>query len=85
MNSLSVADVNIYPNPSEGEITIDCSKLNVENAQIEVMDVTGKTMANYKLDSNLKVQINLDSYANGVYQVKIHTEDSTIIKQFIKK
>ena len=84
-NSLSVADVNIYPNPSEGEITIDCSNLNVENAQIEVMDITGKTMANYKLDSNLKVQINLDSYANGVYQVKINTEDLTIIKQFIKK
>ena len=77
--------VSIYPNPSEGQITVDLSKLSFNNASIEIIDITGKIIDSHILDANIKLQIDLGSYANGIYQVKISTNGSTIVKQFVKK
>ena len=77
--------VAIYPNPAEDQITIDLSKLNTKNAAIEIIDITGKTIDSYILDTNLEIQIDLGAYANGIYQVKVSNDGSTIMKQFVKK
>ena len=45
----------------------------------------GKTIDSYTLDTNMKIQINLGTYANGIYQVKVSNEGATIMKQFVKK
>ena len=85
LNEMTFDKVSIYPNPSEGQITVDLSKLSFNNASIEIIDITGKIIDSHILDANIKLQIDLGSYANGIYQVKISTNGSTIVKQFVKK
>ena len=85
LNEMISNQVAIYPNPAEDQITIDLSKLNTKNAAIEIIDITGKTIDSYILDTNLEIQIDLGAYANGIYQVKVSNDGSTIMKQFVKK
>jgi len=85
LNEIMNNQVAIYPNPAEDLITVDLSMLDTKNAAIEIIDITGKIIDTYTLDTNMKIQIDLGTYANGIYQVKVSNEDATIMKQFIKK
>lgn len=85
LNEIMNNQVAIYPNPAEDLITVDLSMLDTKNAAIEIIDITGKTIDSYTLDTNMKIQIDLGTYANGIYQVKVSNDGSTIMKQFVKK
>ena len=67
----------VYPNPTSGLITID---LNSTIDKIEVYDVLGK-LVNVKLHTN---QINLQSMVNGIYVLRIYSNDAVINKKIIK-
>jgi len=85
LNEIMNNQVAIYPNPAVDLITVDLSMLDTKNAAIEIIDITGKTIDSYTLDTNMKIQIDLGIYANGIYQVKVSNDGSTIMKQFVKK
>mgnify|MGYP000126433403 CR=1 FL=1 len=74
---LSINDIKIYPNPTSDYINIKSSdKIN----SVEVYDMLGKKI----LDSKHKT-INLKSIPNGVYLVKVITENSTHTKRILKQ
>ena len=49
------------------------------------MDITGKVIEAIDVDSNTVIQINLDSYAHGIYHIRIGTGANSIVKKFIKE
>ncbi len=73
--------ISIFPNPSATEFNIAS---NQEILDIEIFDLTGKLIAsktnihsmNYKTDSNLN---------NGIYLVKIVTENGSSIHKIVKE
>jgi len=69
--SLSENTVSIYPNPAKNIVSI----LTGENvSSIIVMDAEGKTIGNVPVDLYYK-QVDFSALPNGVYLLKILTED----------
>jgi polyhydroxybutyrate depolymerase len=66
--------VNIYPNPSEGIVSIEGSF-----SFATLFDINGKLLIETSKD-----KIDLSSYAKGVYFIRIISENKTIIKKLVK-
>ena len=69
-----VSEINIYPNPTSGIISIDGE--NIEN--IEIYNAKGQIILSGK-----KTIIDLSLYRKGMYFVKITTNNSLIVKKII--
>lgn len=66
----SLSGVKIYPNPSEGLVTIDFSQLGESNAQIQVTDARG-TLIESKMVHELSTTLDLRQQASGLYFVEV--------------
>ena len=73
-------EANIYPNPTSGNITIECAGMN----QVSVYSLTGVLVhqVNARSDSQ---NINLSSLASGTYLVKVIHNDGIMLKKLIKQ
>ncbi len=80
----SIKDLRLYPNPNDGSFTIE-GTLNSSYAQLEIVDVTGKQVYDEYLvtDNVLRHKVQLGTIPNGIYLLKIFTEDDVSIIRFI--
>jgi hypothetical protein len=65
-------DLMVLPNPGNGIFYVSGLSERKEN-QVLVMDVTGKTIANYKTEDAM-LQMNLEDHPAGIYYVKVNEE-----------
>ena len=75
ISNISANNINVYPNPTTGIITIT----NAENANINVYNQIGALVRTVE-NTNL---IDLSDLENGTYIVKITTATSTIVKNIV--
>ncbi|MBQ6156726.1 MAG: choice-of-anchor J domain-containing protein [Bacteroidales bacterium] len=68
----------IYPNPANNVLNIN-STSNIN--RVEVYNMMGQMVGMYEAN-DVNTQINTTSFANGVYMVKINTENGTSTKKF---
>jgi Secretion system C-terminal sorting domain len=77
--------INIYPNPTTGIITFETDKNDIES--IKVYDILGKLVHSTSI-SNInfqeKIEIDLSSLSNGIYQVRIGFKDGIVTKKISK-
>lgn len=74
--------LNFYPNPVEEKITFDLdSRLLSKIQKIEVRDLTGKLIGNFKVSK----EINLAHLNAGLYSMTISTEEGSVVRKFVKK
>ena len=85
-NGLSIG--NVYPNPTNGQTTVNYSLVNESAVSIKVVDVTGKVVYTSNQGSqvagNHKVSFDATSFTNGVYYVTINTNGTQVTKKLIK-
>lgn len=72
----SFDNVNVFPNPTTGKLTIDFKK-EMTNASIHISDAAGKTLFS---EQDIKVQagpktIDLSAYPQGIYFINIESGD----------
>jgi hypothetical protein len=76
--------VSIFPNPSNGETTLEISSNSPAAAKISIVNVLGQTVysqsANLNSGSN-NVQLNVSEFAPGVYNVMIDSKNGTVVKK----
>lgn len=80
-NSLS-----IYPNPSKGDkVNLLYESSTVGNVQIEVYDMSGKTLIQKQLPSNgyFKHELNLNNLAKGIYILKFTSGKYSTTKKLL--
>ena len=70
--------VSVYPNPAKNVLNINANS-NIN--RVEVYNMMGQLVGSYTAN-DVNTQINTTSYANGVYTVKISTENGTTTKKF---
>ena len=71
--------VEIYPNPSNGNININLGN-NTTVVSITVIDINGKTIATHSTSDN-NLSLNLSEVENGIYFVQINTANDVITKK----
>lgn len=75
---------SIYPNPTSGVLYINHSQ-NAKIEQIEIYDVNGRLVLKPEISNVSNIQINVAHLANGLYVLKIRTENQVQNFKFIKK
>ena len=80
---------NIYPNPAKDVAVIDYNTAFDGDVKVSVIDLNGKavysnTFANQAAGNN-KIELNVNNYTSGVYQVVIEANSSMITKKLVIK
>jgi hypothetical protein len=84
INEADISGINIYPNPTTGELRITDYELRIKN--IEIFDVFGKKLLTSFMSSiSHETTLNISHLHTGIYFVKI-TADSghSVIKKILK-
>ena len=78
-----VADVqfNIYPNPVQNKLFIEIAELSV--IEMTILDLSGKVIKT--ITNNNAQSIDVSNLNQGVYILKIHTENGVSTNRFIKQ
>jgi hypothetical protein len=76
--------VNIYPNPSTGIFYLDLASVNNRIVNVRVYSANGAlvTENNFVADTAVR-ELNLSNYAQGVYVVKVTSDNLTSTKRII--
>ena len=82
LTDLSVDDLVIYPNPTQSLVNFKYLK-NGSNYRVKIIDYLGKQL----MDKTINATDNLDlsSVSNGIYFIKISTDNQSKIIKLIKK
>ncbi len=85
VNDVKVQELNIYPNPTAKNITIDLP-LNEKFENLVITDVSGRVITtNYESMDSKKLVIGLKNQSSGIYFIKLltdkHIYTSSIMKQ----
>jgi len=76
--------LQIYPNPTTGKLSVVSVQLSVES--IEIFDVYGRNVASHHfIISSSNHLINISHLSAGVYFVKIRTEAGEVVRKVVKE
>ena len=78
--------VSIYPNPNNGEFTIEISGFSGGNVTIDVFDITGRKLFTKNVNGEenyLNTKIELPDYFEGPMLLKINNGIIEVIKPII--
>jgi hypothetical protein len=73
--------LNIFPNPATNNVTILFADLN--NAKLEVLDITGKVLMKQSLNLNSNT-VNIEKLPAGMYLFKVTSNEGTATSKVIK-
>jgi hypothetical protein len=82
INEYSERGISVYPNPTDGKITVATGNNSVN--EISVIDAFGRTIETIKPE-NSTIDIDLQSYADGLYFIRISSSDSMKMVKVTKK
>jgi hypothetical protein len=80
--------INSYPNPTEGQATIEFTVAQNERAVVEIFDMNGRsveTLFNQDVQAGNTYRLDFEgaSLPNGIYVVKFVTESETVIEKIM--
>ena len=80
-------NVMIYPNPTQGNATLEVTLLNDSKINVSIFDISGKEIINV-LNGNLnagenQLELNTTNLSNGIYYTKISGENTIKTIKFI--
>lgn len=80
ITELNASQISLYPNPSNGLVTVDFGANTMEMANIQVVDALGKVVFTTTANAVSKTQIDLSHLANGLYNVVVFDGQSQLTK-----
>jgi hypothetical protein len=83
---LQDAEINIYPNPSNGIFNIDLGKTDAAILNLEVIDQAGRSVYNKQVNSaqNQPVEVDLYYLSDGIYFLRLSSDQSVKVQRLIK-
>lgn len=82
VDDVTLSSISIYPNPADGIINVNSPHAIISN--IEIIDVRGRILEKINTDKLNNIQVDLSSYGNAIYFVKVTTENGIKTKRVIK-
>jgi len=81
INAIENNSVKLYPNPNNGQFSIDLSTMGNIETDIQVVNIQGQIIAEYNNVNSTIFNINLNDLSQGLYYVRIVSEKETILKK----
>ena len=83
--------VQVYPNPTSGELRIESGELRIES--VDIFDIYGRNVGSIFPSKNLEgwqpqaegVVFDISHFPAGIYFLKIHTENGIVTKKVVKE
>ena len=85
LQNLSLSGAKIYPNPTNDKVFVDVTGIKDELKSVSVMDVSGRSIQNVKVENNGLIEVDLSSLSSGVYSLLLKGNNSSYTKRVIKK
>lgn len=87
-NSLGIYDetfsnFNMFPNPSNSMLHLDFPQ-HITKGIVTVFDVLGKSFITKNFESSSSVVLNVSNLVQGIYFIKVESDNRSNTKQFIK-
>ena len=73
---------NVYPNPASSTVFVEIS--SNENAQISIIDLTGRCVKEVVI-SNTVSSINIEDVESGVYFISVKQNDNNYVGKLVVK
>ena len=80
VQTAEAAEFTVYPNPAQDKVTVSVSGNVRDNAQVEIIDMSGRTVARQNI-SDGTAEINISDLQKGVYIVKYDGSVRKIVKK----
>lgn len=80
----AVDELNIYPNPAQGELNIDYTTKSAQNVRISLLDITGRevaVMSDKTTAGAQHVSYNTASLTAGLYMARIQCGTETVTRK----
>jgi hypothetical protein len=84
IKDLTSSNISVYPNPAKDAISVSMDASLVNHTTIELYDAIGKLVIIEKV-VNPQTTIIINSFAKGIYTVRIVSEGKQTTKRFIKE
>lgn len=75
---------NVFPNPASNVVIINNAE-NITIEQVEVFDISGKTVKTQQFNNENQVQLNIEELASGTYMLHIQTNEGMAVKKIVRK
>ena len=73
-------NIRIYPNPATNNLIIECQK----QSTIEILNTQAQLIESFTTTGNI-TSIDVSSYSNGMYCIRVKTENEIVMKKFVKE
>lgn len=80
-NPIGEGDVNVYPNPTRGDLSIAIN--NIKVTKISIFDIAGRKIKDVEQLFDSNIQLNLGTEQRGIYTIQLHTEAGVITKKIL--
>lgn len=85
LNTLNPIDgISVYPTITSNEINVQFS-MSYNQVQIEIIDLTGRTVARTNADGLTNISVDVNSLMNGSYIIRITADGRNGVYRFMKK
>ncbi|WP_346861405.1 glycine-rich protein [uncultured Draconibacterium sp.] len=76
-------ELNLYPNPTKGLVTLELQERSATDIEIKVMNVSGAEVFRKNFGANDKIQFDLSEQVSGMYMVLIEADGQRVVKKLI--
>lgn len=87
-NNLIENSLNIYPNPTKKEITVEIELIKPALVKMTLVDLLGREIEQIdilKLQNSISQVINLEKLANGMYFIRIEAGELKAVRKIVKE
>lgn len=74
----NTVSANIYPNPASSMLNIDCEGVTM----VQMFNLAGQEVLSFEGEVNV---LNIEDLANGIYVLKVSTENGSYIQKIVKE
>ena len=72
--------VQVYPNPTTGQLVIEMSEIGNRTSEIQIYDIVGKLLQSKIVNLQSEIILDISHLANGMYYLKIEDRVVKIVK-----
>jgi hypothetical protein len=81
-NALEIADIRVYPNPSNGLFNLEVAGLD-QSVNVSIENIQGQVVYQGMVNGNGRMELNIQNQAAGIYMLHLSTEQGRVVRKLI--